>query len=645
MSLENLNKELHSRVDEEKLKEPVASPAALPTLPELEKVEKVAEVPLGEAWGGEEKREVPIAVDTPLAQPSLFRIPKKLALGLGIVALASLAAGIFFKAGGWLFAPENVQVTVSGPKETDSNKIVEYTISIENNNWVDLENAELIITYPTIFRFVAENGFEANTSRATLQLGTIKKSSLSSIKIKGSFQSLQDQVALITATLRAAPSGVTSKVDFETRYSVAVEGSSLIIDLAAPLQAGDGQYADYVVTYRNESNIAMDNLELRLSYPEGFTPKDITPRPNRDENIWTVSQLAPGESGIVTVRGVINGAQGDVKRIAAELGVPQGDGSLFSYADIVRQTRIIASPLVITQRINGDRKAMAPGESVSYRIIFRNDGDVGLRDLIITVDLDPKYFDISRIDLSGGTYNVQKQQAIFRASDRPVLSLIEPGQGGEIGFAVPVRNDLANYNQSNIEIESVAKIDSPDVPTPIGANKIIASNRITFKVMTAVLFEMNGYHFDSFGNAGPIPPVVGKETEYTVRIRSVSTINALENALVSLSVPGQVRYIKTQAVTQGTVTYNDRTGDIFWNIGTIPPGTARPTELSIQIGLTPDPSQVGESSPLVNPVEFSATDIWSGELIQRKLPFKTTSLQEDRELQAIPYSDKVRSNE
>ncbi|MFA9262174.1 MAG: hypothetical protein ACEQSB_02330, partial [Undibacterium sp.] len=283
-------------------------------------------------------------------------------------------------------------------------------------------------------------------------------------------------------------------------------------------------------------------------------------------------------------------------------------------------------------------------ESVSYRIIFRNDGDVGLRDLIITVDLDPKYFDISRIQLSGGTYNVQKRQAIFRASDREVLSLIEPGQGGEIGFSVPIRNDLALYNQSNIEIESIAKIDSPDVPTPIGANKIIASNRITFKVMTAVMFELKGYHFDTFGNAGPVPPIVGSETEYTLTIRAASTINALEGARVSMSVPGQVRYIKTQAVTQGTVTYNDRTGEIFWNIGTIPPGTARVTELSIQLGLTPDPSQVDESAQLINTVDFSGTDIWSGELIQRSLALKTITLPEDTQLQAIPHSDKVRSN-
>lgn len=638
MSLEDLNKKLHSRPeDSDPDQKEIIPPETEASLDPAAPIESptAPEIPLGEAWGGNEKREEPVIPGVTFHKP-LFRIPRKLALALGALALVSLGAGVFFKAGGWLFAPENVQVTINGPKEIDSNKIAEYTISFENNNWVDLENAELILTYPTIFRIIPENGFQLSTSRAVLPLGTVKKSSLSSVKIKGSFQSLQDQVALITATLRATPSGLTSQNDFESRYSIAVEGSSLIIEVEAPLQAGDGQFADYVVTYRNESSIAMENLELRLSYPDGFTPTELIPRPNRDENIWSVPLLAPGESDTVTVRGIITGAQGDVKRVVAELGVPQGDGSLFSYADIVRQTKIIASPLTISQQIGNDGvKSVAPGEGLSYRIYFRNEGDVGLRDLIVTVDLDPKYFDVSQLQLPGGTYNVQKKQVVFRASDQSQLSLIEPGQGGSIVFSVPVRADLASYNRSNIEIESIAKIDSPDVPTPIGANKIIASNRITFKVRTAVTFALQAFHFDGLGNTGPIPPRVGEETQYTLTVRAGSTINSIEEGLVNMVFPGQVRYIKTHRISQGSVSYNDRTGELVWIIGTIAPRESEQAELTIQIGFTPDPSQAGKEEWLTNSVDFKAKDQWTDAFFERRLTPRTTNIGEDEQLQAL----------
>lgn len=639
MSLADVNEDLHRRSREAEPilpgdPEPVIQPKSI--LPDPVEVTAPV-VPLGDAWGGKEKHDEPVVPGEKLRNP-LLRLPKKVAIFLGALALTLIAAGIFFKAGGWLFSPENVQVVVTGPKRAESNESVEYVIRYENNNWVDLDNAELIVTYPEFFRFESGSDFQVSGTRAVLTLGTVKKSSLNSITIKGSFQSLQDQVALFTATLRAAPAGVSSRVDTEYQYSIAVESSAVVVELSVPPQAGDGQFADYVATYRNESAETISNLSLVIDYPNGFTYREATPSPSRDENVWNLPALAPGESGMVTIRGILTGAQGDVKRILARVGVRQGDGSLLSYAEIERQTRIIASPLAIIQKIGdgSEKKSVAPGEDLSYRLLFRNDGDIGLRDLIVTVDLDPKYFNVSTIKLGGGgTYNIAKQQVIFRAADREGLALIEPGKGGEISFSVSVREDLPSYGQANVELESVARIDSPDVPTPIGANKIVASNRIAFKVKTTPTLQLAGYHFDGYGNSGPMPPVVGQETTYTLSLHAASTMNALEDARVVLSVPGQVRYVKTHSVSQGTVVYNDRTGEIFWNIGTLAPGAGKMLGLAIQIGFTPDPSQANDEARLVNSAFLSGKDIWSGEAVRTELPAKLTNLSEDVQLTSL----------
>ncbi len=640
MSLADINEELHRRSREAESSQSADSLAGIQprsVLPEPVEV-TTPEVPLGDAWGGQERREEPIAPTGLRSHNPFARLPKKVALFLGGLALTLIVAGVVFKAGGWLFVPANVQVSMTGPKRVESNEAVEYVIRYENNNWVDLDDAELIITYPEMFRLMPTDGLQVSTNRAALSLGTVKKSSLNNLVLKGSFQSLQDQVALFTVTLRAAPAGVSSRVDTEYKYSVAVESSAIVVELAVPSQAGDGQFADYVATYRNESTETVENLELVIEYPTGFTYRESTPVPSSGENRWNISALAPGESGMVTVRGIITGSQGDVKRVLAKIGVPQGDGSLLAYAEIDRQTRIIASPLVIFQKIGdgSEKKSVAPGEGLSYRIIFRNDGDVGLRDLIVTVDLDPQYFDVNNIKLgNGGTYSIAKQQVIFRASDREVLSLIEPGRGGEITFSVPVRADIANSGRNNLEIESIAKIDSPDVPTPIGANKIIASNRVAFKVKTAATLDLLGYYFDSYGNTGPMPPVVGQETTYTLNLRATSTLNAIEDARVTLSIPGQVRYLKTQASSQGTVVYNDRTGEIFWNIGTLAPGVGKAVGLVIQIGFTPDPSQENSEAKLINSAVFTGKDIWSGEALRLDLPAKLITLPEDGQITSV----------
>lgn len=639
MSLADINEELHRRSRDAETPmpgdpiQPIQPKSILPDPVDT----PLPAVPLGDAWGGKEKRDEPVAPGLKLRNP-FARLPKKVALLLGGIALTLIAAGVIFKAGGWLFAPENVQVTITGPKRAESNESVEYIIRYENNNWVDLDEAELILTYPEMFRIAEGSGFEVSATRAVLPLGTVKKSSLNSVTIKGSFQSLQDQVALFTATLRAAPAGVASRVDTEYQYSIAVESSAIIIELGVPSQAGDGQFVDYVATYRNESTETVGNLQLVIDYPLGFTYRESTPLPSKGENTWNIPSLAPGGSGTVAVRGTVQGVQGDVKRVLAKVGVPQGDGSILSYAEIERQTRIDASPLAIIQRIGSDdRKSVAPGDLLPYRLMFRNDGDIGLRDLILTVELDPKYFDVANIDFGeGGTYNVEKRQAIFRAGDRKVLGLIDPGKSAEISFSLPVRSDLASYGRPNLEVESVARIDSPDVPTPIGANKIVASNRVTYKVQTKPLFEMSGYHFGVYENTGPIPPVVGYETTYTLNLRVASTINAVENARAVLSMPGQVRYLKTFKNDQGSVLYNDRTGEISWNIGTIAPGATNGVGLSIQIGFLPDPSLGGkDEARLVNSVTITGKDVWTSNDIEGGFLPMTTNLKDDTELQSV----------
>ncbi len=634
MSLADINEEIHRRSRETEAVAPGEAPrSAPPSIMPPTSSEPIPEVPLGVAWGGQEKHDEPVAPGLKLRNP-FSRLPKKIALILGGVAILAVSATLLFKGGSWLFVPENVKVTIEGPKRVESNATAEYLIRYENNNWVDLTDAELIISYPEMFHLAPMEGLEVSASRAVLTLGTVKKSSLNSLVLKGSFQSLQDQVALFTATLRAAPEGVESRIDASYQYSVAIESSALVVELVAPSQAGDGQFVDYVVTYRNENTERIDNLELRLDYPSGFTAADPSVPPVRGDNAWSISGLDPGESGVITIRGTMAGAQGDVKRVKARLGIPQGDGTLLSYAEIERQTRVVASPLVIFQKIGTEeKKSVLPGERIPYRLVFRNDGDVGLRDLIVTVDLDPAYFDVSEIDLGdGGNYNSAKKQVIFRASDRKVLSLIEPGRSGDISFSIPVRSDLVGFRMNNIELESIARIDSPDVPTPIGANKIVGSNRIAFKVKTDPVLQLQGYHFDSHGNIGPVPPIVGQETTYTLLLRVGSTFNAIDDARVVLAIPGQVRYLKTHAVGQGAVVYNDRTGEIAWNIGTLPPGTDRLTELAIQVGFTPDPSQVGAEAKIVNSATFTGRDLWTEEAVSKNLPSKNIRFSEDPQL-------------
>lgn len=647
MSLRTLNEEVHRPEhpnvpgSDETIKSPVHDPVLLP---KPEPTVPAPAVPLGEAWGGKEDRTIPVAAELGNLRPTLLdRIPKKTIVIFGFLALVAIIVGVLFKAGGWLFLPENIKISMSGPRDVQSNKEVEYTIQYENNNWIDLENAELIVKYPEMFRLTPTSGMEINGSQAVVKVGTVKRSSVNSLMIKGVFRAFQDQVAVLSIVLRATPSGVATQNDTEYSYTVAVQSSSIILELSAPSQVGDLQSVDYTVNYRNESPETVENFEVQMVYPEGFTFLESTPGTMKDNSLWSIGTLKSGEGGQIVIQGRMEGIQGDIKRARAIIGVPQGNGELLSYAEVERQTKIAASPLVISQNIS-KKTVVSPGEGLGYTINFKNEGDIGLRDLIVTVNLDPKYFDIYHVDTNGtGSYNLSKQQVIFRASGQRSLALLEPGQSGIISFSVPVRSDLASYRQPNIEIESIARIDSPDVPTPVGANKIIASNRISFKVRTDLKAKLTAYHFDQYNNTGPIPPVVGQETTYTISLDLTSTINSIDETRVIFALPGQVRYLKTHRVTQGTAVYNDRTGEVLWNAGTVSPGETHSAVLVFEIGITPDPSQIGHEASLLRGININGKDAWTDEALSKTEDGKSTNLPEDIQLRSILDGEEVHS--
>lgn len=89
MSLEDLNKKLHSRPeDSDPDQKEIIPPETGASLDPAAPIETPAapEIPLGEAWGGNEKREEPVIPGVTFHKP-LFRIPRSL-LSLSVLSLS-----------------------------------------------------------------------------------------------------------------------------------------------------------------------------------------------------------------------------------------------------------------------------------------------------------------------------------------------------------------------------------------------------------------------------------------------------------------------------------------------------------------------------------------------------------------------------
>ena len=277
--------------------------------------------------------------------------------------------------------------------------------------------------------------------------------------------------------------------------------------------------------------------------------------------------------------------------------------------------------MAISQLINGrDNLNVNLGELLNFEIKFRNDGEIGLRDVIITEKLEGAALDFASLKLDEGAFDSNSGMITWKASDYEILRRFEPGQESSIKFSIKIKTTLPIEKSSdkNFIISSLAKIDSPDVPTSIEANKIISGNRMDMKINSRVALETTGYFYDSvIENSGPIPPQVGKETTYAIHWKIFNVSNDVSDAKVEATIPtgATVTDVRNPADAKLNYIFNDRTNSLVWEIGNIESGTGvlnSPQEVVFQIKIKPAPNQIGSPIYLLGETTFSGKDLFTG---------------------------------
>ena len=556
---------------------------------------------------------------------------RRIVIVLGSIAGLILLGGLVFKIRSMLFDENRVVLGIDGPKNVASAEPITFTLTYDNNNLITLNDVTVVLSYPEAFHLEADGNMKVTGLRAEIPIGKINPNAHEKTSITGKFYGSKGDLVYLRATLRYTPSNISSVFEKTTQFGINVATSPLSLEITAPQEMATGQDVEYVVDYSNTGDMAFSNLRVKMVYPDGFSFVSAEPRPSEGNTVWYLGNLTGNAGGKIIIRGVLTGNRDEYKKVNGSLGFFQGDGNFVSYSTGERQTRIIASPLSISQTVNGLLEVnAAPGDVLNYVIHYQNDGQIGLRDAIVTLELDASLLDLSRLSLTRGTYNQAHKMFVWKASDVPSLARLEPGTGGEIFFSVPVANSITSQSS----IRSVAKIDSPDVPTAIGSNKIIGSSTLYVKLSSLVTVDLKGFYRDAMlSNTGPVPPVVGQETTYTLHLSITNSANELTGAQAAIAFPTGIQY-KGKSLPDGeTVTFNDRTNELVWDMGTLSPGNKR-REIIFQVGLTPLPNQVDKEAALVNSTVFTAKDTFTGQDIRIEKGTKGTFLPEDASISA-----------
>jgi hypothetical protein len=565
---------------------------------------------------------------------------KKIAIisGITLAALVLIIGGVVYfrkKA----FTEDKVSVSISGPSSTESGDLTTIDIDYKNDNWADLKNVVLYINYSENFKLEDNLSLQANGPNASqYNIGTLKGRTSGRFEIKGKFFGTKDLLTYIEAKLSYSSSTFSSTFQAENKLATMITSSPLTIEVSGPQTVYSGGAVTYIINFKNTGGEIFKGMMIKSDYPEGFIFSSSEPLAASEKNAWYVGDIAAGTTGSVKIIGSLSGAVDEIKRFKMYIGTGSGD-DFSAYNSNEISTKIIGSPLLVKQTVNdkSDEIMVNANNVLVFKINYQNTGSTPLRDVILTETIKSPILDYAKFSTTGakGGLDSKTGKITWTGAQVEGLKVLTPGAGGQIIFTIPVKEkiDVKSVSDKNFSILAVASMDSPDIPTPEGANKQIASNAVNIKLNSKLLMTLKGYFNDAdIQNTGPLPLKVGQETTFTMHLEIGNISNDITDAQVVMNLAPGVKWKNNYLSKNESVSYNDRNNILTWNIGSLPAGIGiltDPKSLVFQIGVNPSQTQVGNYASLINSTTFSASDVFTKQNLTLKLDEKNSSLTED----------------
>ncbi len=585
--------------------------------------EVVSEIPTHE----EEKKQV-----------SMF---KKIFLGaLVFFTISALYAGYNFFVGGNVVSSKNIKIEIAGPAFIAGGEELALQVIVRNGNSSALELADLIIEYPK------GAGVEdtQDVERERESLGEIRAGDyvekVEKLKLFGGEGSDKE----IKFTLEYRIAGSNAVFTKEAIYTVRINTAPVSLLIEAPEEGSDNQSYQIKVKTSSNSTEGVNNLLLRIEYPAGFDYKSAEPKPTFGNNIWRIGDLAKGGFKEVSVTGVIHGQDGEDRTFRVYTGEQdvkdeQAIGVAYNSAfhSVLIKRPFLSARLLMNGK-SGEIIAVSPRGVIQSEIIWENNLPTKITNARIEVQFLGDALDQSSVTADRGFYNSGNNKIIWDRNSISSLREVQPGNDGRISFSFRPSTSSGD-SFSNKEIIVSVNVYGEFFDTSSGGEQNLSSQSKTtvrlnsdFQITPRIL-----YYGGPFSNEGSLPPQVGKETTYAVTLTAVNSTNRISRATVKTILPSYVRFVGTVYPESEQVSFDNKTGEVVWNIGSVEAGVGfnKPfREVSFKIGFTPSLGQVGKTASLTGDIVYEGRDEFTESVISGIFSPLTTTLNNDQSFKA-----------
>jgi hypothetical protein len=535
-------------------------------------------------------------------------------LGLGFFAFAMILSSMFlvFNRGG--ISGDNIALVLTMPFTIGGGEVLPIQVGVRNDNSVPIESATLIIEYPPGTKSVDENPRDLFTER--ISLDTISPGDTLNLPIRISVFGEENEEKTIRASIEYRVQGSSARFFKEAEPQTLKIGSapvSLRVDGLRRISAG--QEISLTLNVVSNSLTPVSEVLVRAEYPSGFEFRRATPEPVSGQNTWLVPDVNPETSHSITIVGVINGQNTDQNVMRFNVGIPN-DRDKNSFASVFgsasTEFEIEEAFLNIDVRVAEKTDQVVPvnfAETAQVSINLENTLEYSLYDLRLVATMSGNGFISEGVRSTSGFYDSSTKTLTWDLVNTNSLRQIRPGVKQSFNFAIRPDRAATTNPFVNLKIDVYGR----RVAEANVAEEIIGSIERTIRVnSTANLMSSVAHGSSAFSDTGPVPPVVGQATSYTISLRAENSTNEISGTQVSGVLPLYVTWLdKTSG--DGSFEYNQTNRTVTWLPGTI--GANEDASASFQVSILPSSSQVGVRPELFSRQTLQATDVFTGQSI------------------------------
>lgn len=547
-------------------------------------------------------------------------------LGLGFIVIGFLAYQTRSSRG--------LEIDIAPPDKISIGVPFDLRVGVSNTSSDVLENLRLSVSLPSGLAFVGSPASKNIDFRDMDNLGSggLSQQTFKLIALDG-----ENTIKQITASAAYVSGSISSRFQKSASKDIAIGSYGLSLNIAAPQSIFNGQAFDSDISCKNDSEMDLDNLTLKIDYPLTFSLTKSTLPPDLGNNTWVLGGLRHGSDMKFKISGTMIGPEGASFDMKATIEAVI-NGQTYPISSNQASIVIATSPIFLKIALNkGDEAVVKPGDSLNYVLSYVNNTDALLRNVTIKAQLAGAIFDFVTLD-TAGTFRSSDNTLSWNSSNDSALSSLSPGKSGSVNFTIRAKSDypIKRLGDKNFTVKVTATIESPTVPQNGHAGGVSGFASIENKVQGRISLSTKAYFRDASSgilNKGPMPPRLNQSTQYTVHWLLTNYSTDAKDVEVRAFLGDNVKFTGTVKGNSPTIpAYNDSTREVVWRVplvGATAGIVGRPVETIFQIEATPSLVDVGRNMLLMQDSSLKAIDVFTDAVLSDKNNAITSSLLDD----------------